>query len=307
MESIAKVFAELLKPELLKIIGISGLVAVIVSLVVYNVFAYIGNFGFAELAARNKIRRDFANATGIQISELANKHYWAIANAAGTLSVGLRDYLEALELSLYVARDLLQVSSSLLAEKASSETFPSFVHLVGALHNFQFIGSNDYLLPDYSAGRHLRRLYNEFRESLLSATPERGDDLATGLLQWRKRDSEAKTDTKDGEDKSDEKKGKSDSKSSADKFDIEAALDAASRRAGLQDDPALADPEMEGHRKVWEEWLCDNLPDVLNAAVSLEAFSRVMQHQIAELHRDWFHDRRRDRRSADELAAARRA
>ena len=71
--------------------GLGGLIVIAVVLLLLNVFGYVGNFGFTELAAHNKIRRDFADATGKQIAELANKHYWAIANAAGTLSVGLRE------------------------------------------------------------------------------------------------------------------------------------------------------------------------------------------------------------------------
>jgi len=57
------------------------------------------------------------------------------------------------------------------------------------------VGSNDYLLPHYSAGRHLRRLYNSFRESLLSAkATAESDDLITSLLQSGKRDSAGKFD-----------------------------------------------------------------------------------------------------------------
>jgi len=48
-----------------------------------------------------------------------------------------------------------------------------------------------------------------------------------------------------------------------------------------------------------EVWLRKNLPDVMNAAMSLEAFSRLLQHEIAELYEDWF----RDRRPAGELDA----
>jgi len=45
---------------------------------VVSVAAFLGKRSFEELSARNKIKRDFADATGKKIAELANQHYWPL-------------------------------------------------------------------------------------------------------------------------------------------------------------------------------------------------------------------------------------
>lgn len=269
----------LLTKDLITAVGISGALMIVAMGLVVGALAFLGKWMFAELSAHNKVRRDFAAATGTRIAELANNHYWAIANAAGTLSVDLRGYLQKVEIQLYVvwfSREQIRETVAQVTTKAAPATFPSLVQLLWELHRFQFMGSNDYLLPHHSAGTHLRRLYNGFRESLTSAKTADGDDLATAVLQNGKKD-------KDG------------------KLDLEATLHTASFESKQKN--GLDDPNMQRLREGWTVWLNDYLPDVLNATTSLEAFSRLLQEQIAALHEDWF----RDNRPADELDAVRHA
>jgi len=257
----AKVFFDQIGP-------LGALLFSLVSLVV-SVVAFLGKWGFTEASAENKIRRDLGASTAKRIAELADQHYWAIANAAGTLSTGLRSYIELIELRLYVGYAdgaALKTDVDRDAVETSFATFASLVQLLWSLHNFQFIGSNDYLLPQEEAGTDLRRLYNSFRTSLKSTAA--GDDLPTGVLQSIK-----KTDGK---------------------FDILATLDAASiRKKQEPDNPApapLADPGMEKLRESWSGWLANdnNLANVLTATQSLEAFARLLRGQIGELYGDWY-------------------
>jgi len=294
---------KLMSKDMIAVLGLGGVLALAALGLVIGALAFLGKFGFGELSARYKIQRDFAGSTGQQIAALANQHYWAIANAAGTLSVGLRSYLEAVEIRLYLrwaSRESLREELARVADRASFDTFPSLVQLVWSLHSFQFVGSNDYLLPHRSASTHLRRLYNGFRRGVAAAAIDGGDDLATGLLQNGK--------SKDG------------------KFDLEATLDAASRKhrqspeprraeqAPAENAPAeanglentaekLADDGLERLRRAWAGWLVNNLPSVLSATDSLEAFSRLLQHELADLYEDWF----RDKKVAGELAKVERA
>src|SRR3954471_2342811 len=90
----AKVFFDQIGP-------LGALLFSLVSLVV-SVVAFFGKWGFTEASAENKIRRDLGASTAKRIAELADQHYWAIAKAAGTLSTGLRSYIELIELRLYV-------------------------------------------------------------------------------------------------------------------------------------------------------------------------------------------------------------
>lgn len=259
--------------NLITAIGFGGTLAI---LIVVYVFPSIGEALFGEFAAGGKIRREFADATAKQVASLANQHYWTIANAAGTLSGELRSYLEAVEICLYLdfaEREHLDWMIADVGKGASSGSFPTLVQFVCVLHSFQFEGSNDYLLPDRSASTHLRRLYNSFRVLIKT---DSGDDLATRILQLRK-----KYQDKDG------------------KFDLEKMLNAASQRSEKKGPGGrLIDRDMELLRRDWAKWLRNNLPSVLEAANALEAFSRLLQYQLAMLYKHWFHDEK----TADELA-----
>jgi hypothetical protein len=237
---------------------------------VISIAAFLGKWGFKELSAKNKMRRDFGANTAKRIAELADQHYWAIATAAGMLSTGLRAYLERIEMQLYVdfesGTKLKQVVQDVAIE-ASFVTFPSLVQLLWSLHTFQFLGSNDYLLPQYEAGVNLRRLYNSFRASLTFANSKE-DDLATSVL--------LRIEGKDG------------------KFDVQAALKSASNRSMDKPDQ-LDDPDMEVLRAAWARWLAGNLANVLSATRYLETFSRVLQQQITELYCDWYDSRKPSR------------
>lgn len=235
--------------ELIASLGVGGAVAM--SLLSLGV-AFAGATGkwlLGERSAKNKVRLDFAGATGAQIASLANEHYWAIATAAGTLSVGLRDYLEAVEIRLYLYWD----SSSELckgmepvAEKSSKDTFASLIQLLWSLNDFQFTGSNDYLLPHRAAGTHLRRLYNQFRTSLTSLN----SDMVSTII------NEAVV--------------------------VDGKLDVRQTVIAI-----LAGKET---CQSWTDWLHMALPDVLRATEALEAFSRLLQYELAELYEDWFRD-----------------
>jgi hypothetical protein len=254
-------------------LGIGGLGGLIVSALLW-----VGNWVLSEQSAHNSVRRNFAAETGKHIAEQANQHYWAIANAAGTLSVGLRGYVEDVEVHLYYpwpTQKSLKEQLASVAMRTSHDTFPSLVQLVWSLHNFQFTGSNDYLLPDRSAGLHLRRLYNSFRQSVSKRTNVNDDDFTTSILRLCNNEKYL---TKDG------------------KLDLEAILEAASMQS-------LKDEEMKKVRQSWEKWLASHLATVLTATEALEAFSRLLQQQLAELYRDWF----RDREASHELEPAEHA
>ena len=249
-------------------------------------FRFLGSWGFDELSARNKVRREFAAATGTQVAELANKHYWAVANSAGTLSVGLRDYLRRVELSLYLDHadsSELQSDVGKVANDAAASTLISLMRFLWALDDFQFQGSNDYLLPHYSAGRQLRRLYNEFRASI---QPEDGshDDLAALIIKAGK-DASTRAEVE-----------------ATYEADLQQVLDEAAAVAAPAADPS---GKLSGSvvpdtvASLWRNWLRDHLPQVIAAAAVLQAFSRLLQHELADLYGDWF----RDLRSDDEIDA----
>src|SRR5262249_19237642 len=131
------------------------------------------------------------------VTELANKHYWAIANATGTLCLELEAYLQAVEIRMYLWFDKRQDPSEFLdkelgelAKKYARQTLPNLARVVCALDRFQFRGSNGYLLVHQSSDRHLRRLYNLFRSNLPTPAAEEANspnadrgDFTTQILE----------------------------------------------------------------------------------------------------------------------------
>lgn len=101
-----------------------------------------------QRSVRSAARREFAQKVTTQISNLADKHYWSLANYAGLLAGVLENYLRTRCYHLLLIWDessQLAVRLDELATEAADNSFPHFCHLISLFDTFQFQGSNTYL------------------------------------------------------------------------------------------------------------------------------------------------------------------
>jgi hypothetical protein len=219
---------------------------------------------YEQLNASWTVRRSFVEATTQSVAGLATTHYWALANASGTLATLLLRYVRMIEAHCFINyHDKSGLSQRLdeLTTEAANLTFAPFARLVILFDRFQFRGSNTYLLPDHESGETLRRLYNAFVSNL----PE------TELLILIRKGVEKQL--------------------------LNEAKPAVADPVGLNGTflEDLPNPDMhpelsEAHEK-WRTWLRDALPKVSGAAEALIAYSELLSHELAVLNAVFFRDR----------------
>ena len=126
-------------------------------------------------------RRKFIEGVTTDVVKLSGTHYWALANAAGTVGDLLHEHLRSMQAHLLLvyarpgrigtepAREMVETIDR-VCKSTADRSFPSLVRLIVLFDRFQFAGSQTYLLPHHSAGIALRRLFNQF----VAALPEDG-------------------------------------------------------------------------------------------------------------------------------------
>jgi len=236
------------------------------------VVAWVGARVWDYLSAELTLRRTFVQETTKRVVQLSETHYWALANAAGTLAGRLDEHLRQVELLLFTpwrigdtapdpaAADRLREAYHDLAARTSRESFPALVRLLWALERFQLRGSNTYLVPDHAAGDGLRRLYNRFVASLPP-----GDFVSE--LRRRVEEHLAKEDKTTAGD-----------------------LPPGIHGSFLEHRDRLQTVGLDGCRDRWEAWLRDAPASVEEAATALRAFATLLAHEMALLNRVFFRD-----------------
>lgn len=239
---------------------------------------------YEQLTKRLESRRAFAAKTTDRVVELLTKHYWALANTTGTFGVLLQNYLRELELTLFVhygdrtrsatesvedAR-LLTAACDEVANRAARDAFPALVRMVGQFDQFQFRGSQTYLLPDRAAGPRMRRLYN----LMLVSLP--GDDFLSRLREAIEQHAVAASAAETKQADASGKGGAPEANKAADR----PASAASSGIAGtwLENESNLTD-----ERKRFVNWLRRSLAEVSEAACAARTFEAVMHAEMDKL------------------------
>lgn len=210
-----------------------------------------------QWSARAAARREFAKEITRQISLLAEKHYWALANTAGLLAGQLEGYLAGRTYHLIIPwpeRRFLRERLDDIATEAAEASFPHFCRLVWLFDAFQFQSSTTYLLTDPTAGDLCKRLYNMFVASL----PEQLD-----LANIREFESE----TEEG-----------------DKVVRKKLRDLPS---GTLTGQQIRD-QLAKEKEAYTNWFKHNVPSVSMAAQVLRAYNELLNHELELLYRLWF-------------------
>lgn len=252
---------------------------------------------YEQFSNRLTQRREFIKETTKRVVDLSWQHYWGLANAAGTLGALLHAYLRLVEAHLFVSYvdpgetpvvgpERLRERLSQVAKEAADSSFPSFARLVMRFHNFQFQGSNTYLLPHHESGEALRRLYNQLVACLPKDIPS---DIRRGVESYEKNlkgvdKNSAQVEPDGSSDASDSQSAKADSQPSTPQRDVNDAF--------LEDPDMLSKlPELNASMVKWRAWLEQALPQVSEAADSATAYADLMAHELALLNSTFFRDR----------------
>lgn len=256
--------------------GSGGLLGWISSLGLGAAFVGLLSWGGARLYEQvaNSLaqRRTFAAETAKRVVELSWTHYWALANAAGTLGSSLREYLQSVEAHLFVSYippgsdraggpNLLRERLTGLASDHADKSFPDLVRLIILFHQFQFRGSNNYLLPGHASADALRRLYNRFVRSL-------PDDPFLATIRRQVEAHLAK-----------------EPKTAAE------AAPAGLSGAFLEDSRQWKELGLQEAAAQWRSWFAHGLPQVHEASEALETYADLIAHELARLNAAFFHDR----------------
>jgi hypothetical protein len=262
-------FAKIAKPAIVLLLGTSGLIAV-----TYRFF-------LSEGSARYAARRKFTEQVTSEISDLAKRHYWALANYSGALAAQLEDCLDAqhqLLLFRWESRSELRSELYRRSNDCTDRSFWIFCQLLDRFDDFQFRGSNTYLLATHAAGELAKKLYNSF-VAVLDAGPASRIDTLKILRVLREPPPLPSNLVLGNEDNS--KHGSSSYKRIAD-LPARAFLDGV--RSGVVD--------LRDVQKTYREWMRDHAGRVEQAARSLRAYSELLTHELALLHEQWFKARK---------------
>lgn len=241
---------------------------------------FLGKWVFDEVKATNAKRREFVEKTSDKVVGLAWGHYWALANATGTLAGHLNHHLRMVDAHLLVVWDdpqSLQERMKVIASDTENDSFVSFVRLLHAFERFQFRGSNTYLLPHHAAGEALRRLYNRFIASL-------GTQLGRSLTPIRLAIERKLPASGDGRAAEPPDLGSA-------QFETKTWFTIDDRLAAADWNDADLQERLDLARARYRAWLASEPAAVAEAADSLHAFSRLLTHELAVLHDGWHHDR----------------
>lgn len=228
---------------------------------------YIIRWGLDQWSLRATARREFAQVVTGQISNLASEHYWSLANYAGLVAGLLEEYLQDRSYHLIVMWDNkadLKNRIDEIAENTTKTCFPYFCHLIGLFDDFQFKESNTYLLTDHQAGETCKRLYNTFVHSF----PDQLRLQLANLYALEISDSDSVV-----------------SGSEADK--------APKELKRISDIPPVylektIQQHLQTEKELWYDWLRRDIAGVIQAADALRAYNELLNHELANLYRDWF-------------------
>ncbi len=238
-----------------------GWVAIIAAVLIAQ---WLAIKAYEQLNATWTVRRTFVETTTQSVAGLATTHYWALANASGTLATLLLSYTRMIEAHCFINyHDETGLSRRLddLSIETANLTFAPFARLVVLFDRFQFRGSNTYLLPHHESGETLRRLYNAFVSNL----PE------TELLMLIRKGVEKQL--------------------------LYEAKPPAADPVGLYGTfleylpNRNEQPELTEAYEKWRIWLQDALPNVSGAAEALLAYSELLSHELAVLNAVFFRDK----------------
>lgn len=249
--------------------------------IVIPALVFLGKWVFDEVKAANAKRRDFVAKTSDKVVGLAWDHYWALANATGTLAGHLNNHLRMVDAHLLVVWDdpkAMQERMKAIAADTETESFVSFVRLLHAFERFQFRGSNTYLLPHHAAGEALRRLYNRFIGSL-------GSQLNRSLTAIRLAIERKLVPATSGG-----KAAEPPDLGSA-QFETRTWFTIDDRFPAADWSDAELQERLDTARARYRTWLATEPAAVAEAADSLHAFSRLLTHELAVLHAVWHRDR----------------
>lgn len=224
---------------------------------------YLAKWFFDQWSAERTARREFAQSVTTQISELAQKYYWSLANYAGVVAGLLESYLDNRTHHLMLQwddRKYLDERLDEIAGRFAEMSFYHFCRLIGLFDAFQFQGSNTYLLTSHAAGETAKRLYNTFIGSLPT---EDGTDSIDTLKIVKALREERQTDF---------------SEKPLRVCDFPSAL--------FMEE--IAKKELKTELENYSNWIKNRVPDVEEAADALRAYNEVLNHELARLYRDFF-------------------
>ena len=224
---------------------------------------YLAKWLFDQWSAERTARREFAQSVTKQISELAQKYYWSLANYAGVLAGLLESYLDNRThhlMLLWEDRNALDKRLEEIANEFAKTSFYHFCRLISLFDAFQFQGSNTYLLTSHAAGETSKRLYNTFIASL--PTEDAKDSIDTLKIVKVLRE--------------------------------ERQTEFSSKPVMVCNFPSalfietIANQELKTELKNYSSWIKNRVPDVEEAADALRAYNELLNHELARLYRDFF-------------------
>ncbi len=257
-------------------------------LVLFSVLGFLGKWLFDQWGFQNAKNREFAAKTTEKVVELAWEHYWKLANITGTLGGQLTTYIRSIDYSLlliYNSPDDFRNQRDDITHQLADESFISFVRLVHAFEGFQFRGSNTYLLPHHAAGLTLRRLYNQFIESLSGDLNHSMSDLR--LVVERKTSQKGRDDVQSPPDLSSAQFEQEWWFTFLQQDRNQSQYVHKSVVAGSDLGAVELQEKVTKARNHYKDWLANQPWDVSKAADSLIAFARLLSHELAELHAIW--------------------
>jgi hypothetical protein len=274
---------------------------------------------FEQLSAEFKARREFAKSAAERVTNLAERHYWRLATATGGLASVLEQYLELVEAHLMVpdwqpgTGDLARPSQGQFpavldrltntdgeGDEGDSLVYLAFNNLCRVLwylDDFQYRGSETYLLTTHHASEQAKRLVNRFTESLAAdADPKLEIQQLIRLLDHR-----LPTGRRGGEQESSEKmppasagQGDAGLAPGADQAQAAKAGAGAGKDGGAREIPDWNRLDPECIQRVFKDPLAAwayrmrwRLEDIAEAATCMRAYSELLSHELALLFRQF--------------------
>jgi hypothetical protein len=244
--------------------ALAGAIATVISFIAPKIWETYN----AALGARRK----FVEGVTADVVKLSSTHYWALANAAGTVGDLLDEHRRSVQMHLLLgyarpgrtgaepARELIAAIERVCKETAD-RSFPSLVRLIVLFDRFQFAGSQTYLLPRHAAGIALRRLFNQFAAGLPDGFTA---EIRRGVEQHLVSEMKPAANPVPGLDGS-----------------------------FLENENRLKALDLETTRERYRRWLSESLVSVSEAADALRAYAELFSHELADLNRVFFRDRGR--------------
>ncbi|MBT9315413.1 hypothetical protein [Leptothoe spongobia] len=252
-----------------------------------GILTFLVKWPFEQWGLRREARRKFSQTVTDHISTLASEHYWSLANYAGVLAGLLEEYIEQYSYHLILIwenQDDLREKLDEIAYEKMKTCFPYFCHLIGLFYEFQFKEGNTYLLTDHQAGKICHQLYNSFLQSFNNderLLEKFADFYALEIhidsLNSKTDNSDQRSKTPDNNTSNKEISQEKKIKKIYEIFPVDLTEDIIKRHS-----------ELDQGRQLWHQWLRYELENVIQAADALRAYNELLNHELANLYRDWF-------------------